>query len=61
MYDLVARENPLEASVELPTETIPVVDEFRDIFLDDLPDEFPSMRDIQHTKMWDTVLPIAEF
>lgn len=41
VYTLVVRESAPEASAELPTEAIPIMDEFHDIFPNDLQDELP--------------------
>jgi hypothetical protein len=45
---LVAREVPLALHKELPEEVKSVLNEFQDVFLEDLPDHLPPMRDIQH-------------
>ena len=49
---LVAREVPLEIPLALheepPAEVKSVLDEFQDVFPEDLPDHLPPMRDIQH-------------
>uniref|UniRef100_A0A2N9HIT5 Reverse transcriptase n=1 Tax=Fagus sylvatica TaxID=28930 RepID=A0A2N9HIT5_FAGSY len=49
---LVAREVPLEIPLALheepPEEVKSVLNEFQDVFPEDLPDQLPPMRDIQH-------------
>ncbi|XP_058072371.1 uncharacterized protein LOC131221208 [Magnolia sinica] len=37
------------------------MDELRDVFPDDLPDESPPRRDIEHNRTWGTVIPTTKF
>ncbi|XP_072987259.1 uncharacterized protein [Typha latifolia] len=45
---LAAREILNEPSESIPFEATAVIEEFSDVFPEDLPDELPPMRDIQH-------------
>ena len=49
MFVLVARELHGETHEEQPEEVKSVLQEFKDVFLKELPDHLPPMRDIQHT------------
>ena len=46
---LVARELHGETREEQPEEVKSVLQEFKDVFPEELPDHLPPMRDIQHT------------
>ncbi|KAK8934034.1 hypothetical protein KSP39_PZI015715 [Platanthera zijinensis] len=46
-YVLVGLESPI-TSVEIPTVVRPLISEFGDLTPDELPDELPPLRDIQH-------------
>ncbi|XP_058103238.1 uncharacterized protein LOC131246829 [Magnolia sinica] len=48
VYALVAREITPEVPSELPCEVTSVLKEYSDVFPEDLPNELPPMRDIQH-------------
>jgi len=45
---LTAREVPKESITLIPCEVAPVIDEFVDVFPEDLSDQLPPMCDIQH-------------
>ena len=45
---LTTREVPKESVTSIPLEITPVIDEFADVFPEDLPDQLPPLRDIQH-------------
>ena len=40
--------DPKKSIILIPCEVTPVIDEFADVFPEDLPDQLPPMRDIQH-------------
>ena len=46
VFLLIGRETT--ESVEIPEEVKPVLEEFRDVFPEELPTELPPLRDIQH-------------
>ncbi|XP_058087529.1 uncharacterized protein LOC131234614 [Magnolia sinica] len=48
VYALMAGEVTPEVHVELPPEVTLVLEEYSDVFPEDLPDVLPPMRDIQH-------------
>ena len=48
IFALVARESSEEETQDLPSEVVPILKEFAQVFLDELPDRLPPMRDIQH-------------
>ncbi|XP_026657625.2 uncharacterized protein LOC113461760 [Phoenix dactylifera] len=48
VYALLVFENQLIPSSELPSEVQLILEEFSEIFSEDLPDHLPSLRDIQH-------------
>ena len=45
---LTAQEVPKKSVTLIPCEVAPVINEFVDVFPEDLPDQLPPMRDIQH-------------
>ncbi|XP_075665053.1 uncharacterized protein LOC142634648 [Castanea sativa] len=59
VFVLVARELYRETCEEQPEEVRSVLQEFKDVFLEELPDHLPPMRDIQHAIdfMLGTTLP----
>ena len=49
MLSIVAKEVPLDSSiVDVPLEMKNLLDDFVDMALDELPNELPPLRDIQH-------------
>ncbi|XP_020262660.1 uncharacterized protein LOC109838644 [Asparagus officinalis] len=48
IFALAAREAPKDISNVVPPEVATVLEEFSDIFPEDLPNQLPPMRDIQH-------------
>jgi len=47
-YVLVAQENEPETALQIPGHVKLIFKEFSDVLSKDMPDELPSMRDIQH-------------
>jgi len=45
---LTALEVPKESITSIPCEVAPMIDEFADVFPEDLSDQLPPMHDIQH-------------
>ncbi|XP_022847564.1 uncharacterized protein LOC111370094 [Olea europaea var. sylvestris] len=48
VFTLVVMEVPSHSTIESPVEVLSVLQEFRDVFPEDLPDHLPPLRDIQH-------------
>ncbi|KAI0497458.1 hypothetical protein KFK09_020686 [Dendrobium nobile] len=48
LYALVGREIPAESDEPIPQEVQPILGQYADVFSDDLPDQLPPLRDIQH-------------
>ncbi|CAB4303391.1 unnamed protein product [Prunus armeniaca] len=48
IYVLAVRESGRFANMEVPSTLRPILDESQDVFPDDLPNELPLLRDIQH-------------
>ncbi|XP_020674278.1 uncharacterized protein LOC110093662 [Dendrobium catenatum] len=48
LYTLFGREIPTESDVPIHDEVQPILEQFADIFPDDLSDRLPSLRNIQH-------------
>ncbi|XP_022869036.1 uncharacterized protein LOC111388534 [Olea europaea var. sylvestris] len=48
MFALVVVEVPSYSTIESPVEVLSALQEFRDVFPEDLPDHLPPLRDIQH-------------
>ncbi|XP_022857111.1 uncharacterized protein LOC111378176 [Olea europaea var. sylvestris] len=48
VFALVVVEVPSHSTIESPVEVLSVLQEFQDVFPEDLPDHLPPLRDIQH-------------
>nr|ABD63103.1 gag-pol polyprotein, related [Asparagus officinalis] len=48
IFALAAREAPKDIANAAPSEVVPVLEEYSDVFPEDLSDQLPQMRDIQH-------------
>ena len=48
IFALVATDSSEEKNQDLPSEVVPILKEFAQVFPDELPDQLPPMRDIQH-------------